>query len=381
MIDDAGVAYKKTLFTNAVLDSMAKGQRAVSWLDATWQYSRGGSMMGADNQIVMGIGPNRMPFRLVGSTTNSQIPALMAIAHGLFGDDIWSGVASVEEMKADGELRHSASYDVRLKNGKFGKRIFTDLTQKVEAKIRELGWPQSAIDGFDALTGHVLNENIKFERITASQGSMLWHIIGDDGKPHKMPKDQLERYQKLWRNATPFFAEGVPFMMNNRFDGVPYGYTMNYGLPRAQARMMFLGAPGKLIDAISLDAFDRPNHVKLETENGGTIHRVESAGKPLFEVTIMPDEPADVQQSKLRRVREAIMQNSKYRGSNPYVKGFISDWGPSGGYLDFGFASGTRGSSLIEGGQLKAESVRRFGEGQVIPLGDQAMSGYRHFSG
>lgn len=333
-------------------------------------------MMGTDNQIVMGIGPNRLPFRLVGSTTNSQIPAVMAIAHGLFGDDIWSGIASVEEMKADVGLKSSSDFDVRLKNGRFGKRIFTDLVQKVEAKIRELGWPQSAIDGFDNLSGHVLNENIKFERILGNRSSLVWQVLGDDGKPFKMPKDQLEQIQKLWRNASAFFAEGVPFMINNRFDGVPYGYTMNYGLPRAQARMMFLGAPGKLIDAISLDAFDRPNHIKLETENGGTLHRVESGGKTLFELSIMPDEPAEVRRSKLRQVREAIMQNSKYRGSNPYVKGFISDWGPSGGYLDFGFAAGTRGSGLIEGGEYRAQSVQRFAEGQVIPLGDQSMSGY-----
>lgn len=374
MIDDAGVAYKGTLFTNAILDSMNKGQRAVGWLDSSWQYSRGGSMMGEGGFVVLGAGPNRIPFKLETSAM-PQLHALMQIAHGLFGDDIWSQLPSVAEMKQDESLRAVNSTNTRSTEAKVSRhaqRVVQDLVNAVEKKALELGWGDTSgeMATIRNLRAEVLNSPIAADMIMPG-----WHLVGDDGKTFKSKLNI--HVAKEYINASAFMAEGNIVAMPNGFSGVPYGYTMNYGLQRAHARMMFPGASGKLVDLVSIDAFDRPQHTVTEVE-GGKLHVVKSGDKLIHEELVLDsDAPSDVSQ-KLFRVRERILQNSKYRGNNPYVRRFINDWSASGGYLDFGFASGIRGGAEVEHspgvsfGTMAAMDAAR--KGQVIPIG--GTSGY-----
>jgi hypothetical protein len=384
LIDDAGVAYKKTLFTNAILDSMNKGQRAVGMLDASWQYSRGGSMMGdGGNRLVIGLGPNRIPCVIKGGTTSTQIPALMSLAHGLFGDDIWAGLPVIDEMKTDTGLKATVAkmpWESRIKTARYGKRVFEELVAKIDAKVRQLGWSDSEIRILDNFTGHILNSDLTFSRISEN-----WHLVEDDGKPSKTTK--TANVDKAHKNAAVFMNEGHPVAVPSNLGGVPYGYTMNYGLQRAHARHMFPGASGKSIDLVSIDAFDRPFYdVTWDAETQTHTHRVILADKVIFETSIKSTEPQESASAKMLMVREKMLQNSKYRGSNPYVRGFLNDWSASGGYVDFGFASGVKSSEFQEAnksshnfGDSGLHSTTPFERGQMVPIG--ASHGYPRIPG
>ena len=104
------------------------------------------------------------------------------------------------------------------------------------------------------------------------------------------------------------------------------GYINNYGLPMWYLRTNYVGQSEKNLVKFATDAFERP---VLEMGNDG-MYRI--LDKKTAKLILESNEP--------ERVREVLLQNSKYLGSLPYVASFLSQWQSVGAYVFSGYGYG-----------------------------------------
>jgi transposase len=104
------------------------------------------------------------------------------------------------------------------------------------------------------------------------------------------------------------------------------GYIGNYGLPMWYLKTNYVGQGDKNLVKFATDAFERP---VLEMGNEG-MYRI--LDRKTAKLILESNEP--------ERVREVLLQNSKYLGSLPYVSSFLSQWQSVGAYVFSGYGYG-----------------------------------------
>ena len=117
-----------------------------------------------------------------------------------------------------------------------------------------------------------------------------------------------------------------------------WGYISNYGLPSYALELIAPGASADFRRNFALDAFDRPTisaegtKLVINDKNGRAVEVIDQA-------TATP--------KQLEAFRERYLQLSSYKGGNWMIKTFIKEFGPAGGYVDFGVVGPT--SSAAQG--------------------------------
>lgn len=104
------------------------------------------------------------------------------------------------------------------------------------------------------------------------------------------------------------------------------GYIGNYGLPMWYLKMNYVGQSDKNLVKFATDAFERP---VLEMGQDG-MYRI--LDRKTAKLILESNEP--------ERVREVLLQNSKYLGSLPYIGSFLSQWKDVGAYVFSGYGHG-----------------------------------------
>jgi hypothetical protein len=104
------------------------------------------------------------------------------------------------------------------------------------------------------------------------------------------------------------------------------GYIGNYGLPMWYLKTNYVGQSDKNLVKFATDAFERP---VLEMGNDG-MYRI--LDRKTAKLILESNEP--------ERVREVLLQNSKYLGGLPYVSSFLSQWQSVGAYVFSGYGYG-----------------------------------------
>lgn len=226
-------------------------------------------------------------------------------------------------------------------------------------------WKALAADNIDSIKDEVGFSDSAFKEDSA--------LIAPDGKPYR-PRELASNFlQKFYgRQVVGEKKSGNQRAIDNGIANIgryhfwfergdAMGYVSQYGGPSWFMESILWGQNKKNIEKFSTDAFVRPNVVFMDD---GTY-------------TIVNSKTGQVIMEKIKNpmlLREAMLQNSEYTGSLPYIGQFVRQWGPVGGYVTQGHSNGN------VTGHDNVEWSKHFGfeEGKLDPLGVQhRRSAYR----
>jgi hypothetical protein len=324
--------YKSTQLIMNVLDSMNHGSHGVGILDATYQIQRGGGLKEPALHLRFG-GPRgwHVP---VDEFANEPVQFTKFVGGALLAYEKSTGnnpngpqgphggfLHRMATMDIDGELGTSAQR--RFSHNNVEGTMFDHFKLALEdlkghaSKYFENGW-------MTLLTGQINNVKDPFKAGLSKPHSY------EGKKPVFDPtrtRNTMDRVAAKLASDTGLFAVAGP---SGESGG--WGYITNYGLPMYA---MDLIAPGSSMDFrrnYALDAFDRPTisadgtKLVINDKNGRAVEVIDQA-------TALPRD--------LEAFRERYLQLSAYKGGNWMLKSFLKEFGPIGGYVDFGIVGPT----------------------------------------
>ena len=175
-------------------------------------------------------------------------------------------------------------------------------------------------------------------------------LLSDDGKPVAYRKGGTNWWSRGYgtlvsgeKTGTQRLMDAAAASIGQTYILAEYergsGYINNYGLPMWYQRLNYAGQDAKNLTKTSTDSFERP---VIERGEDGMYRVLDPKTAKLILQSDNPD-----------MVREALLQNSKYLGSLPYLSGFLGEWKGVGGYVFSGYGYG-HGSEYhsIAGGEL-----------------------------
>jgi hypothetical protein len=185
--------------------------------------------------------------------------------------------------------------------------------------VREMGlqWSISNLDNmFDAVGNALLSDDgkpIAYRKATDGWWAQNYGelVSGEKSDLQRQLDSAAANFDRVW-----FMSE------SNRGSG----YIGNYGLPLWYLKMNYVGQSEKNLVKFATDAFERP---VLEMGQDG-MYRI--LDRKTAKLILESNEP--------ERVREVLLQNSKYLGNLPYIGSFLNQWRDVGAYVFSGYGHG-----------------------------------------
>ncbi len=347
--------YKPISLNGTVMRAANAGLSAITYADARHQVNRGHSM---DTSSAMLVGRQAHIIYLGQDSPKSHLLSYLNMLpdwltfqlHGGFMDRM--AKFSPDEFSTYFRGRQSfehngvnAPYNVHLlltlKDAL--PHLFTDGVEIGDVPdsvgLREV-WRALANNNIDSI-----KDDVQFGDVAFAGDSAL---LGPDGKPYK-PRDLstpfMQRYygkqvvgEKKSGNQRAI-DNGLANIGRYQFwfeRGDAMGYVSQYGAPSWFMESIMWGQSKKNQEKFSTDAFIRPNAV-LREDGTWTIINSKTGQVIMEKIT------------DVKMLREAMLQNSEYTGSLPYIGQFVKQWGPVGGYVTQGHSNGhVTGSDNID---------------------------------
>ena len=372
--------YKPVSLNGTVIRAANAGLSAITYADARHQVNRGHSMDSAAAMLVgrqshiMYMGQDNPKAYLL-SYLNMLPDWLTYQLHGGF----MMRMSKFGPEEFIGYFRNKQSFEHNGVNAPYNVHLLLTLRDAIphlfteginlddipsDNGLRSI-WAALATNSIDSIKDEVGFSDSAFKEDSA--------LIAPDGKPYK-PRELASNFlQKFYgRQVVGEKKSGNQRTIDNGIANIgryhfwfergdAMGYVSQYGGPSWFMESILWGQNKKNIEKFSTDAFVRPNVVFMDD---GTY-------------TIVNSKTGQVIMEKIKNpmlLREAMLQNSEYTGSLPYIGQFVRQWGPVGGYVTQGHSNGNvTGSDNVEWS-------RHFGfeEGKLDPLGVQhRRSAYR----
>jgi len=372
--------YKPISLNGTVMRAANAGLSAITYADARHQVNRGHSMDTASAMLVgrqahiMYMGQDNPKAYLL-SYLNMLPDWLTYQLHGGFMDRM----AKFGPEEFMGYFRNRQAFEHNGVNAPYNVHLLLTLKDAIphlftegislddvptDGGLRDT-WKSLASGDIDSI-----RDEISFGDSAFKDDSSL---IGPDGKPFK-PRDLSTNFMQRFYGKQVIgekksgnqrtIDNGIANIGRYHFwfeRGDAMGYVSQYGAPSWFMESILWGQSKKNVEKFSTDAFNRPNAV---LRDDGTW-------------TIINPRTGQVIMEKIKNplmLKEAMLQNSEYTGSLPYIGQFVKQWGPVGGYVTQGHSNGNvTGSDNVEWS-------RHFGfeEGKLDPLGvQQRRTAYR----
>jgi hypothetical protein len=225
-------------------------------------------------------------------------------------------------------------------------------------------WKALAAGNIDSIKDEVMFGDYSFKEDSS--------LIGPDGKPYK-PRDLSTNFMQRFYGKQVIgekksgnqrtIDNGLANIGRYHFwfeRGDAMGYVSQYGAPSWFMESIMWGQTKKNQGKFSTDAFIRPNAVLREDGTWTIINP--KTGQAIMEKI-----------SNMGLLKEAMLQNSEYTGSLPYIGQFVKQWGPVGGYVTQGHSNGqVTGTDNIDWSQSFG-----FAEGALDPVSQRRRQPYR----
>jgi len=373
--------YKPISLNGTVMRAANAGLSAITYADARHQVNRGHSMdtaaamlVGRQSHIMYMGQDNPKAFLL--SYLNMLPDWLTYQLHGGF----MARMANFGPDEFRGYFRNRQAFEHNGVNAPYNVHLLLTLKDAMPhlftegISIDDVPADNGLREVWKALSdGNI--ESIKDE-VTFSDSSFKGDsfLVDPDGKPLK-PRDLSTLFMQQYygkqivgekkNGSQRAIDNGLANIGRYHFwfeRGDAMGYVSQYGAPSWFMESIMWGQSKKNLQKFATDAFIRPNAV---LRDDGTYAIINSkTGQTIMEGI------RDIQMLK-----EAMLQNSEYVGSLPYIGQFVKQWGPVGGYVTLGHSNGSvTGSDNVEWS-------RHFGfdEGSLDPTGIQKRrSSYRN---
>ena len=338
--------YKPISLNGTVMRAANAGLSAITYADARHQVNRGHSM---DTSSAMLVGRQAHIIYLGQDSAKSHLLSYLNMLpdwltfqlHGGFMDRMakFSPDEFMNYFRGNMPFEHNgvnARYNVHLllTLKEALPHIFTEGVEIGDVPdsvgLREV-WRALANNNIDSI-----KDEVTFQDSSFSGDSSL---IGPDGKPYK-PRDLSTNFMQRFygKQVVGEKKSGNQRAIDNglanigRYQfwferGDAMGYVSQYGAPSWFMESIMWGQTKKNKDKFSTDAFIRPNAV-LREDGTWTIINSRTGQVIMEKIT------------DVKMLREAMLQNSEYTGSLPYIGQFIKQWGPVGGYVTQGHSNG-----------------------------------------
>jgi hypothetical protein len=198
-------------------------------------------------------------------------------------------------------------------------------------------------------------------------------LLGPDGKPLKPRELSTPFMQQFYGKQVAgekksgnqrAIDNGIANIGRYQFwfeRGDAMGYVSQYGAPSWFMESIMWGQTKKNQQKFSTDAFIRPNAVLRDDGTWAIVNS--TTGRAIMENI-----------KDVRMLREAMLQNSEYTGSLPYIGQFVKQWGPVGGYVTQGHTTG----QVTGRDNIEWSPDFGFGEDGLDPADQKRRSDYRH---
>lgn len=326
--------YKSTQLIMNVLDSMNHGQHGVGIMDATYQLQRGGGLKGPQSWLRIGGGKgyiiNMAKLFTMSDTTfmtqgfsGSLLAYEKKMGRSANGPDgVYGGfLHRLRTMVIESELGNEPW------NTRFDHAGHTD-TLEGHLKLAMLELADSMEGTF--YTGYVarFKDAINRSGPLALQRNMVEHSFeGGKVNPTLINNDIVDRVSaKAGEQSTIYAIAGASG------ESAGWGYISNYGLPMYALELLAPGTSSDFRSPFALDLFDRP---KIDMD-GNWLVLFDKTGRPVEKLDQTTATPR-----QLESFRERYLQLSQYKGRNWMVGAFLNEFGPAGGYVDFGVVGPT----------------------------------------
>ncbi len=338
--------YKPISLNGTVMRAANAGLSAITYADARHQVNRGHSMDTSSAMLVgrqahiMYLGQDSPKSHLL-SYLNMLPDWLTFQLHGGFMDRM--AKFSPEEFMT--YFRGNMPFDHNGVNARYNVHLLLTLKDAIPHLFTEgveIGDVPDGV-GLREVWRALANNNIESikDEVGFSDNAFAGDsaLLGPDGKPYK-PRELstpfMQRYygkqvigEKKSGNQRAI-DNGLANIGRYQFwfeRGDAMGYVSQYGAPSWFMESIMWGQTKKNQEKFSTDAFIRPNAV-LREDGTWTIINSRTGQVIMEKIT------------DVKMLREAMLQNSEYTGSLPYIGQFIKQWGPVGGYVTQGHSNG-----------------------------------------
>lgn len=323
--------YKSASINHSIIESINRGQRSIGLLDGAYQMTRGGSLQRTGTMRVS-VGAERMSYGLQvegtgASKVNGGLNNVLLALCSVDGEIKWQpeGFCATQLRKRPAlELIGGAPIEFRGLRESAITHVVRELMELANAKLG-LEAVKNLVSSDETLMRLATGQPITDQRaiFLLNRDELSRPNVGPDGKPVKFSEREraYKPYQQIVINSDMY---SIPEGWSH--GSVAVGYTLNYGLRQNAINMLFPGVSRKVTDVFNLDAFERPD----VSVDGETIIVRDKAGREVHRANVR--DMAD--QRAMTALREAVLKNSKYVGGNIYLKTFLKEWGPAGGYVD-----------------------------------------------
>jgi hypothetical protein len=354
--------YRPISMQGTVLRAANAGYRQVGMTDARHHFVRG---HGSESRPVLVLGRKRRVFANADGELGYPLRAIRMLGdeqyyalHGGFFDRL----RKMEDVELKASLlgkkfEHNgidANLITHVVHAIMDSKDFVELAQgnsalRVDNLARALREPEYMKAQFSNVNSALGIQGAEWiEKAFSEDGGNA--LLSDDGKPVAYRKGGTN----WWSRGYGTLVSGEKTGNQRLFDaaaasiGQTYilaeyergsGYINNYGLPMWYQRLNYAGQDAKNLIKTSTDSFERP---VIERGEDGMYRVLDPKTAKLILQSDNPD-----------MVREALLQNSKYLGSLPYLSGFLGEWKGVGGYVfsGYGYGYGSEYHS-IAGGEL-----------------------------
>lgn len=330
-------SYKTTQLIMNVLDSMNHGSHGVGVLDATYQMQRGGGLKEPGLFIRVG-GPKGyfVAGDSIGGGSSSDNAKFFGGALMAWEKDNGKNPNGPEGPHGGflhrmanmnlGELGDiSRAESIRFTHNGVEGTLFEHLIRTMDQMkdSAQKYFPTEWIRKFENNMSQI-NDPFRraFSQPHAFEGKKPTFDLSGSGS-----RFSLDRISgKLASDTGMFVVAGVASSSGG------WGYVTNYGLPMYAMELVAPGASADFRRNYALDAFERPTisvdgtRLVINDKNGRAVEVIDQA-------TATP--------KQLESFRERYLQMSAYKGGNWMVKTFLKEFGPAGGYVDFGVVGPT----------------------------------------
>ncbi len=324
--------YKSTQLMLNVLDSMNHGMHGVGIMDATYQLQRGGGL--AEPQGWLKIGGGKGWILSIEELFDDVRDGTKFVSGGLLAYEKKTGnPANGPDGPHGGFLHRLATMNIESELGTSADSIrFShngkekNLHGHLQLALRELN--------LTAQSYFPTEWTAKFEKLINEMNDPFRSVMG---RPHQYEGNKSiaipQRSSGPDRIALKIGEQGGLFAVAGPSgESAGWGYITNYGLPSYALELIAPGSTSDWRANYSLDLFERP---QINTD-GSWLVLTDKSGRTIDKIDQSQATPR-----QLEAFRERFLQLSQYKGRNWMVGTFLKEFGPAGGYVDFGVVGPT----------------------------------------